>query len=192
MGTRDVIIDAAAAVIRDRGLAAATTRQIAARAGFSEATLYKHFADKVELMLAVLQERSPGQADLGAALADADGDLEDRLTAIAQALIVFFSDNVPMLASVFSDRTILRGHTEGLRKHGGGPHHVNEALMTFLQRESTAGRIAADADLYAAAALFAGACMQHAFLGHLGWDARRDDGAAARSFARTLLAGLSG
>src|SRR5436190_1186946 len=100
--------------MRDRGLARATTRQIAAAAGFSEATLYKHFADKVDLMTAVLQERSPGFARLEAALGTTAGSLEKRLTDIAGALIRFYSDNFPMLASVFSDRAILDAHRAGL------------------------------------------------------------------------------
>jgi AcrR family transcriptional regulator len=190
VGTRDTILDAAASVMRDRGLANATTRQIAAAAGFSEATLYKHFTDKVDLMSAVLQERSTGFADLAAALAGAEGDLEERLAAIARAAIAFYTDNFPMLASIFSDRAILRSHQDGLRRHGLGPHQVNEAIMGYLRTEAGAGGIRPDADLYAAAALLMGACMQHAFLGHMGWSDRRDDQAAALSFVRTLLAGL--
>ena len=191
MGTRDVILDAAAGVMRERGLANVTTRQIAAAAGFSEATLYKHFADKIELMLAVLQERSTGFTELAAALARPAGDdLEQRLTAVARAAIVFYTDNFPMLASIFSDRTILAAHTDGLRKHGLGPHKVNETIADYLRAEADAGRIKPDADLYAAAGLLTGACLQHAFLGHMGWADRRDDEAAARSFARTVLEGL--
>jgi AcrR family transcriptional regulator len=194
VGTRDVILDAAAAVMRERGLANATTRQIAAAAGYSEATLYKHFGDKLELMTAVLQERSPGFARLAAALqvpeAEA-GDLEERLAAVALAAIVFYADNFPMLASIFSDPTILAAHKDGLRRHGIGPHRVNEAVMAYLQAEVDAGRLAAGIDVYAAAGLLMGACMQHAFLGHMGWAERRDDEKAALSFARTLLAGLS-
>jgi AcrR family transcriptional regulator len=194
VGTRDVILDAAAGVMRERGLANVTTRQIAAAAGFSEATLYKHFADKIELMLAVLQERSAGYTDLVSALAaPAEGgadDLEERLAAVARAAIVFYTGNFPMLASIFSDPTILAAHTDGLRKHGLGPHQVNETITDYLRAEVEAGRIKPDADLYAAAGLLMGACMQHAFLGHMGWADRRDDGAAALSFARTVLAGL--
>jgi len=191
VGTRETILDAAASVMRERGLANVTTRQIAAAAGFSEATLYKHFADKVELMSAVLRERSTGFTELSAALAGGAGDLEQRLTAVARAAIVFFTDNFPMLASIFSDRTILDSHRDGLRRHGTGPHKVNEAIMDYLRAEADAGRIRPDADLYAAAALLVGACMQHAFLGHMGSPGRRDDAAAAASFAHTVLIGLA-
>ena len=191
VGTRDKILDAAAGVMRERGLGNVTTRQIAAAAGFSEATLYKHFADKVELMSAVLQERSTGFADLTAALAGAAGDLAERLTVIARAAMVFYTDNFPMLASIFADRVILESHKEGLRRHGLGPHKVNEAVISYLGAEVEAGRIRADADLYAAAALLLGACLQHSFLGHMGWADRRDDEAAALSLVHTLMPSLT-
>jgi AcrR family transcriptional regulator len=45
MGTRDDILDAAAEVLRTQGFARATTKSIAQVAGYSEAALYKHFAD---------------------------------------------------------------------------------------------------------------------------------------------------
>ena len=46
MATRDRILDAAARIMRTEGVARATTKQIASEAGYSEATLYKHFSDK--------------------------------------------------------------------------------------------------------------------------------------------------
>ena len=74
------------------------------------------------------------------------------------------------------------------------PPFDNSAVDGYALKsaEAEAGRVRAGADLYAAAGLLTGACMQHAFLGHMGWTDRRDDDAAARSFARTVLAGLRG
>jgi AcrR family transcriptional regulator len=186
-GTRAVILDAAARIMRERGLAATTTRQIAAAAGFSEATLYKHFADKVELMAAVLGERSTGFAQLAAALERKADTLAEGLAAIAAAAIAFYSDNFPMLASVFSDRTILAAHQDGLQRLGLGPHRVNEAVIGYLTAEREAGRVRADADVHAAAGLLLGGCLQHAFLGHMGgWPERRDDQESATAFGRTV------
>jgi len=63
MSARDTILDAAAQVMREKGLARATTKEIARTAGYSEALLYKHFADKQEIYLAVLHERIGGLMD---------------------------------------------------------------------------------------------------------------------------------
>jgi AcrR family transcriptional regulator len=187
--TRDRILDAAAALMRERGLAGTTTRQIAAASGYSEAAIYKHFADKVDLMAAVLHERSTAFTQLAEALAERAGPLEDRLTAVGRAAIAFYADNFPMLGSIFADRTVLAAHQAGLRARGIGPHQVNEAVMAYLRAEVDAGTLDHRTDVYAAAALFVGACLQHAFLGHMGWAGRRADEDAARSFARQLLAG---
>ena len=86
---------------------------------------------------------------------------------------------------------MLDAHRHALKARGLGPHHVNEAVATFLRSEVDAGRIGAGADLYAGAGLLVGACMQHAFLGHMGWADQRPAEAAAQSFARTALRGLS-
>ncbi|WP_203710049.1 TetR/AcrR family transcriptional regulator [Asanoa siamensis] len=190
MGTRDVILDAAATVIRTRGMANATTREIAKAAGYSEATLYKHFTGKVELLVAVLRERSPGFAHLARAMGDDDADLTTGLTAIATAAIAFYTDNFPMLASIFSDPSILAAHNAGLREVGAGPHRVNEAVVDYLRHHQERGTIRRDADLYAAAGLLVGACFQHAFLGHMNWSDRRPDREAAAGFAAMTTAAL--
>ena len=73
--TRDRILDAAAHVMRTRGFARTTTKEIARAAGYSEATLYKHFQDKTDLFLAVLKERLPSLGGtLGALSAGIEAD----------------------------------------------------------------------------------------------------------------------
>ena len=75
--TRDRILDAAAHVMRTRGFARTTTKEIARAAGYSEATLYKHFLDKTDLFLAVLKERLPSLGSTLSALSAAiDADAQ--------------------------------------------------------------------------------------------------------------------
>ena len=75
--TRDRILDAAAHVMRTRGFARTTTKEIARAAGYSEATLYKHFQDKTDLFLAVLKERLPSLGSTLSALSAAiDADTQ--------------------------------------------------------------------------------------------------------------------
>ncbi len=185
-----MILDAAAGVIRSRGMANATTREIAKAAGYSEATLYKHFTGKVELLVAVLRERSPGLAQLTRAMAAVDDDLTAGLSAIAAAAIAFYTEAFPMLASIFSDPSILAAHTAGLRQVGAGPQRVNEAVVDYLRRQQERGAIRPGADLDAAAGLLVGACFQHAFLGHMSWSERRSDDAAAQAFAEMITTAL--
>src|SRR4051794_35766882 len=109
MGTRDVILDAAAEVMRTRGLARATTKEIARAAGFSEATLYKHFHDKAEIFLGVLRERIPQFLPASGRLAERAGreTVAANLTEIATLALAFYHESFPMSASIFSEPDIL-------------------------------------------------------------------------------------
>ena len=166
MTTRDQIVDAADRVMRTLGLARATTREIARAAGFSEATLYKHFRDKEELFLCVLRERFPPFIATLEQLSErvGRGPVRETLTAVASAAMVFYAQVIPMAASLFSEPGLLARHREGLRRGGGGPHQGNKALAAYLRAEQGLGRVSGRVNPEAAAALLLGACFQRAFL----------------------------
>ncbi|GIJ57302.1 TetR/AcrR family transcriptional regulator [Virgisporangium aurantiacum] len=166
--TRDVILDSALRVIRERGLARATTKEIAKAAGLSEAALYKHFTDKAAIFLGVLQERSPGFRPLRDALAVRPGSatVAGNLTAIAVAASAFYGENFPLVGSIFAEPAIFDAHRRRMGQLGAGPHKVNEALAGYLRAERELGRVRADADTDAVADLLLGACFQQAFLTH--------------------------
>src|ERR1700744_2180176 len=52
-GGREAIVDATLALLRERGVARLTTRDVAERAGVSEASVYYHSTDKAGLLRAV-------------------------------------------------------------------------------------------------------------------------------------------
>lgn len=93
--TREVILDSARRVIRERSLAKATTKEIAKAAGLSEAAPYKHFADKAAILPGVLQERSPGFGPLRDAVAARPGSatVTGNLMVVAAAALTFYSEN---------------------------------------------------------------------------------------------------
>jgi AcrR family transcriptional regulator len=191
VSTRDRMLDAAAHVMRTRGLANATTKEIAKEAGFSEAALYKHFRDKTDLFLAVLSERIP--SPLTSVLGKLDqrvgqGTVEETLDEVALAAIAFYRHGFPMAASLFAEPKLLAAYRETLRARGAGPQHVSRALAGYLAAEQKNGRIREDADLDAAAALLIGACLQHAFLAH--FTDQPDDVHTAKTLVRTLIGGI--
>jgi AcrR family transcriptional regulator len=163
--TRERIVDAAAEVMETLGLAKATTRQIATRAGYSEATLYKHFDSKIELFLTVLDERLPGLVGLLTRLPDhaGQGVVAERLEEVAIQATRFYERVFPMLASLFAEPAVLARYRESLAAVGAGPHQANETLAAYLQAERRLGRIDASIDPEAAAAMLLGACVQRAF-----------------------------
>jgi AefR-like transcriptional repressor, C-terminal domain len=97
-----------------------------------------------------------------------------------------------MAASVFSEPQLLSAHRAAVHARGAGPHHISETVAAYLASEVNLGRLRADADPHAAAALLLGACFQHAFLGRFA-DTPLDDEVAERTaatLAHTLFSGL--
>ena len=203
--TRDRILDAAAHVMRTRGFARTTTKEIARAAGYSEATLYKHFTDKTDLFLAVLKERLPSLGStLGALSAALDADtsspvgpatresLASRLAATARGAIAFYEASFPISASVFSEPELLAAHHAAVTRQGAGPQYPLAALARYLRLEQERGRIRPGADCDAAASLLLGSCFQYAFLRCFAQLPPDPAAAAAHAdgIAATLLAGL--
>ena len=160
------MVEAAEKVMRERGLARSTTREIAREAGFSEGALYKHFDSKEDLFLHVLVERLPSFVALSKELPGrvGVGTVEETLGEVARSSLAFFARGVPMFASIFSEPALLSRHTQEIRRRGGGPHRANEAVAAYLRAERDLGRVREDADPEAAAAMLLGACFQRAFL----------------------------
>lgn len=195
MDTRERIVDAAAHVMRTRGFARTTTKQIARAAGYSEATLYKHFEDKSELFLAVLHESLPSFRPFVDELIrnPGEGDLRANLAATARTAIAFYAESFPVSASVFSEPDLLAAHRAAVTRQDAGPDRPVKALTRYLRGEQERGRLRAGADCAAAASLLLGACFQYAFL--VSFTQRPADAgqaeAHADAIAGTLLDGLS-
>jgi AcrR family transcriptional regulator len=162
MSTRERILDAAARVMREQGVAHATTKEIARAAGCSEALLYRHFDDKQRLFMAVLQERLPGFALPDGAVGT--GTVEANLVKLVSGLLDFYVDSFPISASIFSSSTLLARHREAIAAHGAGPQVPQLRLQAYLEAEAEAGRVRPDADVEAVARLLVGAALHQAFL----------------------------
>jgi len=158
MGIRDRILDAAAAVLRERGLAAATTKEIARAAGCSEGSLYTYFATKEQLLFAVVTERLPPFIPLLHGLLERAGEdtLADHLEEVARLAVAFYGELLPLAAMMLATPDMVAG----LRRQNLGPHRANAGLVTYLRLEQRLGRIHAGANLETAAALLLGACLQ--------------------------------
>jgi AcrR family transcriptional regulator len=181
--SRERILDAAARVMREKGLASTTTKLIAAAAGYSEAMIYKHFADKQQLFLAVLEERTPPvRIDMASA---GHGDLTQNLTELVEQLMSFFAHTFPIAASVFGAPELLTQHRLGVTTHGRGPLVPVLAVRSYLDAEQAKGRIAADADTAAAARLLVGTAFHQGFLAAF---AGRDDVPDAQTTATGIAA----
>jgi AcrR family transcriptional regulator len=193
--TRDQILDAAAHVMQTIGMGRTTTKEIAQAAGLSEAALYRHFADKAELVLCVIGERLP---QLVATLMDLPARVGRRtvrsnLEDVARVALPFYDQTVPMAASLFSEPELLARHQEHLRQKDAGPHRALDLLANYVRAEQRAGRVTHRADAEAAAALVVGACLGRALLRRFTGEQQGPDADErfVKAVVRTLMNGLS-
>jgi AcrR family transcriptional regulator len=83
---RTRILDAAAAVVAERGLAAASLDQVAAAAGFTKGAVYSNFASKDELFLALLETQVAGRVAAVERTLDTARTVPEALAAVSADL----------------------------------------------------------------------------------------------------------
>jgi AcrR family transcriptional regulator len=159
---RERILDAAAEVLRTKGIANATTKELARAAGYSEAMLYKHFPDKQAIFLEVLLERLPRVHEPG--VLEADADVRSTIEHIVEQFLEVFAQTFPMAASIFGSPELLREHRESVYAKGYGPQGPAQILSRYLDEQRAAGRISEGTDTVAVSQLLVGGAFHQAFL----------------------------
>jgi AcrR family transcriptional regulator len=124
-------------------------------------TLYRHFPDKGELLLAAVEKHLP---TLDAALGVEDGDLRQHFERVAIALVDHFGKLLPLSVGLVADVELAARNRERMRAARVGPHLLLRHLAGYLAAEQAEGRIHASADPLALASLLAGPCFHYAFM----------------------------
>lgn len=158
LGKNEAILDAASAVLFEKGLAAPLD-EIARRAGVSKQTIYNHYGSKAELVRALIERRAKQvAAPLEAPLAEAFP--HEALACFARQLL----ETVVLDRSVAMFRLLIQGAptTPEIAKSAfeASIRDGRKRLAEFLGRETRAGRLAV-ADPYEAASFFTGMVIAH-------------------------------
>jgi AcrR family transcriptional regulator len=85
LAVRDAILDTAAKLASERGLAAVTMSQIAEETGIGRATLYKYFPDVEAILFAWHERQVTGHLEDLARLRDQGGTAGERLAVVLEA-----------------------------------------------------------------------------------------------------------
>lgn len=142
---RGQVVRAALDLLQERGAAAVTMSQLAARAGISRATLYNHFPDLEHVLLAFMSdELARFRADLDRRVADMDDPL-DRL----EAYLLAQSEYLAQAQHRFPFSTLESGPL--------GPHlgaamdelmrYIRDLLRAMLVDADRAGHLREDLDI---------------------------------------------
>ena len=146
--TKARLVSAATHVVAEVGYSRATTRAIAAQAGVSEASIYRHFPDKRALFAAALLEGNqpvlewmsdlPGRAGTGT--------LTENLAASLVQLSSRREAVLPLERAMLDDPEMARDRPVSdpmtLATLGGPPHQ----LQLYLEAEQQLGRVRPDVD----------------------------------------------
>jgi AcrR family transcriptional regulator len=197
--SRDRILDGAVEVMRSRGLARASTKEIARAAGVSEALLYKLFADKTDLLLCVFAERLPWGSALRDYVTDRVGKrtVAENLTAMLIEIEQLFDANLPIAMSLFSDVELMAREVEALQARGGpGPGILIQNVSDYLRAEQVAGRVRTGVPIEAAATTLVATSLHHAFatffyVGGRSEDREKAFGVLADGVVATVLNGIA-
>lgn len=166
--TRQLILDGAKKVVREKGLAGATTREIARAVGVADGTLYVHFTDRVELFLALLRQSLP---PMTGPLRELEylagrGTVRGNLKAVVRGALGFMQEIVPLAASLFAEPEMLRAHQEELQRRNEGPHISMAAVENYIRAEQRLGRVDKRVNPKIVYVLLFGACLHRVFISH--------------------------
>ena len=155
------IIRSAAAIFGEKGFNGTKTREIAARAGVSEALIFKHFPSKEELYGAILTEESPLPDLLKRieAFAEQRNDLE-VFTVIAETIVGGAPDQNLMRLILFS---ALENHELSDMFFQNHIRHFYDVLASYIERRVDDGAFQPVEPLVAARA-FMGMLIYHRLL----------------------------
>ncbi|MHB1568139.1 MAG: TetR/AcrR family transcriptional regulator [Solirubrobacteraceae bacterium] len=137
-GGREAILDATLALLREEGIARLTSREVAARAGVSDASVYYHFGDREGLLIAAFAH---GMKPLQVVTEPPAGVARSAVLAtVLASLEQFFDDVLPVLHAAQADSKLGSTLAEYIAKHDLGPHKGVSALGAYIRAEQRAGR----------------------------------------------------
>lgn len=192
---REQICRVAMRLFGENGFRGTTTKEIAAAAGVSEATVFKHFANKDELYAAILDHKA---CDHG--LDDPFAEIADKLDA-KDDFGVFYGMALNALQHHEADADFLRlmmfsaleGHDLARAFYEGFVTYVYDFLGGYIRQRQADGAFR-DVEPRVVVRSFIGMFVHHS-LNNLLWDKERkllhiSNEEAAAEFARILLEGI--
>ncbi len=158
-GAREAILAAAFDLISQDGLAALTTREVARRAGVSEASIFYHFGDRAGLLEQVMHAGLAPLTSADPGATEGEQSLGDTLGRLATGLEAFFDHAMPVLAAIQSDAKLRQSFAERLVQGDLGPHRGVRLLSEQLARLSAEGLADPSVNPQAVSVLLMGACF---------------------------------
>ena len=160
-GVREAILAATLDLAAEQGLTRLTTKEVARRAGASEASVFYHFGDKVGLLQAAMVAGLEPLMELDPAVVAgaAEGTVSESLLTIATSLERFFDRVLPVLGAIQGDSELRSAFMDRMAERDLGPHRGVELLSHSLTGMQRRGLVDPATDVEAVAVAIIGACL---------------------------------
>lgn len=144
-GGREEILRVTLALLRERGIAKLTTREVATAAGVSEGSIFYHFTDRPGLLQAVFERSLDTLKDLsiGAYVGD---DIRATLEGFSGAIAGFLDSGLDVLMAAQADAELRESVIGFLVDNDYGPQRGIAGIGSYLAAQQKAGVIRADVD----------------------------------------------
>ena len=170
MNTREKIMAAARELFEQKGFAAATTKEIALRAGVSEVTLFRHFRTKRGLYDETLHSCLHPYTVEDYLKNSVTYDLRTDLKHIAYDMLGTYKQNASLIRMMLRDKFRDSAPERDVRKN---EMHTQHSLLTYFKAIEQAGHLNADPEM--ALTLYATNIFGHFFRGLFGHQAYEND-----------------
>lgn len=114
------IIASAGKLLMEKGIKGLTTKNLAQEMGFSESALYRHFSNKEDIIVLLLQHLAASMKVRLEAIVQSEATASGKLTAVFNSQFQFFSQNPHFVVAVLS---------EGLFDES---EKINQAIMQLV------------------------------------------------------------
>jgi AcrR family transcriptional regulator len=186
--TRHKILEAAEKLLRLKGSAHMTTKEIAREVGISESALYRHFDHKEDIFFALMTEHQPAFHEVFQTHQAGTATVSENLVALVLAVLHYYEQLIPMGVSFLADKELLIQFRAATQPLGMGPQNVFERLAAYLEEEQHLGRLGQHLSALTMATLLLGPCFQRAFNRQfMGFDPLQQ---TEQQFAEEVIQGL--
>lgn len=158
---RAAFIAAATAVFAEKGFDAATTREIAERAGCSEGLIHRYFGSKRGLLMAIMRERAENVRDVLQAGVPERDDVGEEIEALLLWSVDFMWERRDLMR-VVTERAIVDPEIGRFVGNVLNERRA-QAFAERLERHRALGHLRAGADIDAAAMALAGISYEAGF-----------------------------
>ncbi|MEO3930101.1 TetR/AcrR family transcriptional regulator [Micromonosporaceae bacterium B7E4] len=184
---REHLIAITERMISAQGTAGLTVRAIARQAGVADGVLYNYFADKEELLANALRAHvRTVERGLGDLPEPGTNTVEANLRGYLGYGLALHRAILPAFAGLLAQPTVLSKFAE-LDGHG---EDWRDRLARYLHAERDLGRLAADAQLDAAAAMIVGVCHETVLPALFQHGATTAEPPSVDSIVATVLTGI--